>query len=152
MFGWFEKRKKDAIAEAMNDANADIIRNRGAVSVCVEFMEFLHINPLYQSLGVFAETESRIKGLVVTLSSLHLLYMVRNDVPDSEDVENILALAKNAFIASNLMLNDNEVKDLLLMDTEEAVNYLVNKKDIAGKAWENWLIADLSTLESVVNA
>lgn len=152
MFGWFKKRKKNAIAEAMNDANVDISRRKGAMSVCLRFIEFLDNNSLYQSLNIVAESESSVESLVVTMSSLQLLYMVRTGVPDVGDVENIIAIAKSSYIASNLMLNDKEVKDLLLMDSEEALNYLVNKKDIARNAWENWLIADLSTLESVVNA
>ncbi len=152
MFGWFKKIKKNAVSEAMHETNNVIRGLGGAVTVCLQFIEFLDANPLYQSLKTVAEADSPFKRLEVTVSSLHLLHSTKESLREANDNENILKLAEVAFIASNLMLNDEELKELMLMDCEQASNYLLNKKEIARKAWENWLVADLSTIEGVVNA
>jgi hypothetical protein len=140
MFDSFKDDKPTELSKYINDLTKEINHNGGAKTICVNFLNFLDKDELFNTLFIFNEGKFPQSKSTLALSALMLL----NDIKKSkEKADDLNELAKASFIFSSSSVNDAELAELLLMPSTKALEVIKQRREPYEAAWNEWLATDI---------
>lgn len=110
-------------------------RKGGAVSLCYEFVDLCKQSASYAELGILIESEIEIKKLDVLVAAIVSLNIYK-DIED-EQKELVYEMAKFSYIKASLILDDDEMKEVLLAPADQFHNYKEERLKKAEEAWNH---------------
>lgn len=149
MFNLFKEEKSKDLSKYIRALTKDINQTGGAKAICVNFLNFLDKDGLFNTLFIFNEGKFPHPKSVLALSALMLL----NDIKKSkEKADDLNELAKATYIFSNSSVNDAELAELLLMPSTKALEAIKQRREPYEAAWNEWLTTDIDVdkLASIV--
>lgn len=149
MFNLFKEDKSKELSKYIKSLTKEINQNGGAKAICINFLNFLDKDGLFNTLFIFNEGKFPHSKAILALSALMLL----NDIKKSkEKADDLNELAKATYIFSNSSINDAELGELLLMPSTKALEAIKQRREPYEAAWNEWLTTDIDVdkLASIV--
>ena len=150
MLGLFKNKTPDELLfEHIKKVHKKISRGKGGcIQVCMDFMTCTTENDLYKSIGFFMSSELKNTQAEVMYSAVILLALLKTG-KINHDEELVLQLAETTFVLSSLIIDESEIKSVLLMiDTP-----LIEKREALlekhRSAWREWSTIHPSLLTKI---
>jgi hypothetical protein len=141
MFRFFKKKTSDDfLLEHIKKVNKKIARGKGGcIQVCRDFLHSTANNDLYKNIGFFNSSEIKHNQVEIMYSAVILLALLKTKKINDEDGL-VLQLAETTFVLSSLIVDENEMKSILLITG--AAHFIEKREALLEKhksAWNDWL-------------
>ncbi len=145
MFNIFKPKQANELHSHMQNLVNDINLNGGAIKFCGDFAEIVINDELFKTLGVINLSKLPQPKSQLMIASILLLKDIKNPPMflTEENLEYMKAVSKAAFVYSNTAVNDEELGELLLMPSSNALAHIKNQREKYELAWNEWLTTDI---------
>jgi hypothetical protein len=149
MFGLFKKKSpNELLLENIKSTVKRINRiDGGCVKVCMDFINETHNNDIFKAIGFIQSSGLKQNKTEIMYAALILLALLRSDKLNDSDGF-LIQLAEGTFVLSNVIVDEDEMKELMLMSAS-----IIEKREVllekSRSAWQEWMLKSTEDLKAV---